>query len=332
MNLIDTTDDKKHTILLNKKQMLQCFDHRKSMSYHILGVRYFGDVQDHNRDRLVHCCYRYEFPSIGGFTDDVGWGCTVRSFQMLLGNTIQRTIGRSHLDCITDEFACTFSFQNIVQKGTDRYGKTVGDWFAPSEVANCFHDIWSENEKEQFGFRFCMYGKDVLNDNSFPCLLVVPITLGVEKVNPLYHKTIVDFLRHPNSMGMVGGKRSSSYYLIGTTQSGKILYLDPHILRHHNDTNKTPNTIYAIDVDSLNPSVAFAFLVHDVTALKNIEKEFNLILSTIDTTTNRNDNDYICIEENHSDYCVIVEASNRADLTEPVEPLEASCHVIENMS
>ncbi|KAJ7711319.1 hypothetical protein B0H16DRAFT_1817074 [Mycena metata] len=53
-----------------------------------------------------------------------------------------------------------------------------------------------------------------------PVLLLLGIKLGIEGVNPVYYETI-------KSVGIAGGRPSSSYYFVGAQGDG-LFYLDPH--------------------------------------------------------------------------------------------------------
>ncbi|KAG6882739.1 hypothetical protein C0995_013906, partial [Termitomyces sp. Mi166 len=56
-----------------------------------------------------------------------------------------------------------------------------------------------------------------------PVLLLIGVRLGLDGVNPIYYETI-------KSVGIAGGRPSSSYYFVGS-QSDNLFYLDPHHTR-----------------------------------------------------------------------------------------------------
>ncbi|KAJ7494901.1 peptidase family C54-domain-containing protein [Mycena latifolia] len=60
-----------------------------------------------------------------------------------------------------------------------------------------------------------------------PVLLLLGIRLGLDGVNPVYHETIKLLYTFPQSVGIAGGRPSSSYYFIGVQGDG-LFYLDPH--------------------------------------------------------------------------------------------------------
>lgn len=60
-----------------------------------------------------------------------------------------------------------------------------------------------------------------------PVLLLLGIRLGIEGVNPIYYDTIKMLYTFPQSVGIAGGRPSSSYYFVGS-QADNLFYLDPH--------------------------------------------------------------------------------------------------------
>ncbi|KAK6981095.1 peptidase family C54-domain-containing protein [Favolaschia claudopus] len=60
-----------------------------------------------------------------------------------------------------------------------------------------------------------------------PVLLLLGMRLGLDGVNPVYYETIKRLYTFPQSVGIAGGRPSSSYYFIGVQGDG-LFYLDPH--------------------------------------------------------------------------------------------------------
>ncbi|KAI4520320.1 hypothetical protein K525DRAFT_257674 [Schizophyllum commune Loenen D] len=63
-----------------------------------------------------------------------------------------------------------------------------------------------------------------------PVLVLLGIRLGLDGVNPIYYDTIKQLYTFPQSLGIAGGRPSSSYYFVGA-QAGDLFYLDPHHAR-----------------------------------------------------------------------------------------------------
>ncbi|WWC85959.1 uncharacterized protein L201_000829 [Kwoniella dendrophila CBS 6074] len=61
-------------------------------------------------------------------------------------------------------------------------------------------------------------------------LILVGIRLGLDGVNPIYYESIKELFVFPQSVGIAGGRPSSSYYFVGS-QANSLFYLDPHLTR-----------------------------------------------------------------------------------------------------
>ncbi|KAG6485948.1 hypothetical protein ZIOFF_054515 [Zingiber officinale] len=60
-----------------------------------------------------------------------------------------------------------------------------------------------------------------------PILLLVPLVLGLEKINPRNIPLLWETFTFPQCLGILGGKPGASTYIVGV-QDEKALYLDPH--------------------------------------------------------------------------------------------------------
>ncbi|KAJ7714766.1 peptidase family C54-domain-containing protein [Mycena maculata] len=133
-------------------------------------------------------------------------------------------------------------------------GKDVGMWFGPSAAAGAVRMLVD-------GFPACGLGVSVATDGTLyqtevyaashspaalaalqasarsppetrawgdrPVLLLLGIRLGLDGVNPVYYETIKMLYTFPQSVGIAGGRPSSSYYFVGVQGDG-LFYLDPH--------------------------------------------------------------------------------------------------------
>ncbi|GAM23514.1 hypothetical protein SAMD00019534_066890 [Acytostelium subglobosum LB1] len=96
-------------------------------------------------------------------------------------------------------------------------------------------------------------------------IILIPIKLGVEKLNEVYFQEIKAMLEIPQSIGIIGGKPKQSFYFVGH-QDDSLFYLDPHFV--HDTVN--PNDITFADtyhccipqkmsISQLDPSMAIGF-------------------------------------------------------------------------
>ncbi|XP_059099241.1 cysteine protease ATG4D-like [Tigriopus californicus] len=99
-----------------------------------------------------------------------------------------------------------------------------------------------------------------------PVLLLIPVRIGTDKINPMYVATLKTFLTSEHSMGIIGGRPKHSLYFVGL-QEDNLINLDPHLVQdsvnvfHRSfDPNsyhcKTPRKI---NIHKMDPSCCFAF-------------------------------------------------------------------------
>lgn len=114
------------------------------------------------------------------------------------------------------------------------------------------------------------------SDGAFtPTLILVGIRLGIDRVTPAYWEALKASLQLPQSVGIAGGRPSSSHYFFGI-QGDQFFYLDPHITRPALRYNSNPADFTAEEMDSchtrrlrrlplkdMDPSMLIAFLIKD---------------------------------------------------------------------
>ncbi|XP_021915154.1 cysteine protease ATG4D isoform X2 [Zootermopsis nevadensis] len=229
----------------------------------------------------VWLTYRREFPNLNGssFTTDCGWGCMLRSGQMLLAQgLVCHILGRGwrwydqklttarqynedkcHRKIIKwfgDNPSCNspFSIHMLVTLG-EASGKRVGDWYGPGSVSHLLRQAVELATKENKEFEhLCVYVaqdcavyiQDIVDLCDIPqtkpqapsqslhstcswraLILLVPVRLGVEKLNSVYGPCLTAVLTLENCIGIIGGRPKHSLYFVGF-QDDKLIHLDPH--------------------------------------------------------------------------------------------------------
>ena len=85
-------------------------------------------------------------------TSDAGWGCMIRTGQMLLAETFRRHWNVPHdandeltryrlLKLFADEPTAPFSLHAIVQRGEAAYGARIGSWYGPTIISRVLCDL-----------------------------------------------------------------------------------------------------------------------------------------------------------------------------------------------
>jgi cysteine protease ATG4 len=106
--------------------------------------------------------------------------------------------------------------------------------------------------------------------------ILIPMRLGVDKINPIYFETIFACLRMPQSVGIIGGKPKQSFWFVGY-QDEHLIYLDPHIVQE----SVQPNTKFSdetyhcsvpqkIHISEVDPSLAVGFYCHTKEEFDNL--------------------------------------------------------------
>ncbi|WOH13293.1 hypothetical protein DCAR_0832802 [Daucus carota subsp. sativus] len=105
-----------------------------------------------------------------------------------------------------------------------------------------------------------------------PILLLVPLVLGLDKLNPRYIPLLVATFTFPQSLGILGGKPGVSTYIVAV-QDDNAFYLDPHEVKQVVDITQDNleadtssyhcNIIRQISLELIDPSLAIGFYCRD---------------------------------------------------------------------
>ena len=101
-----------------------------------------------------------------------------------------------------------------------------------------------------------------------PLLLLVPLRLGLDRLNEEYVPSLRALLGMPQSVGMIGGRPRRSHYFLGR-QGERVLYLDPHEVQPalRADAPPLPSCHFAqpprtMPMREIDPSLALIPLPH----------------------------------------------------------------------
>ncbi|XP_052393847.1 cysteine protease ATG4A [Carassius gibelio] len=208
------------------------------------------------------------------------------------------------LHCFLDKKDSCYSIHQMAQMGVGE-GKSVGEWYGPNTVAQvlkklALFDDWNtlavyvsmdntvviediKKQCKQHRAGPCGRGEETVSSQSClealhlqsqkpldwrPLLLVIPLRMGINTINPVYIQAFKECFKMPQSCGVLGGKPNLAYYFIGYIDD-ELIYLDPHTTQQAVDTESgsavddqsyhCQRTPHRMKITSLDPSVALGF-------------------------------------------------------------------------
>jgi len=236
---------------------------------------------------LLWFSYRKDFTCMENtqFTSDAGWGCMLRSGQMVLGQALVSNLGDKKVTkqeivrwfADTSDKDAPFSIHAIAQAGV-RFGKAIGEWFGPSTIANVLRDLVAAHKPSNL----CVYVSDdgaiyidkvtklATSDGGggwTPVLIIIPLRLGLDTMNEIYYPAILETFKYSQSLGIIGGKPRASLYFVAA-QDDSVFYLDPHAVQATATVELKPDTYHCgvpkkAHVSEIDPSLALAFYCRD---------------------------------------------------------------------
>jgi len=265
---------------------------------------------------ILWLSYRRDFPRLSpsNITTDLGWGCMLRTGQMMLAQVLQiLLLGKDWVANEENTFqlpyrkilmwfsdsprrSCPYSIHNIVYHNKLIHGSLtqkddVTNWFAPTVIAKVLkHLVRGHSPKNLLMYvpdDPVIYTEQVetlcrtlpskweapppvngdLVDFWRPLFIMIPLRLGLDRLNPIYNHPLLALFQLPQSVGIIGGKPRQSLYFVAA-QDEDLIYLDPHIVQPTivmEDPAFSAQTFHCstpqkINIKEIDPSLAIGFL------------------------------------------------------------------------
>ncbi|CAI2371672.1 unnamed protein product [Moneuplotes crassus] len=271
--------------------------------------------------------YREGFNSIDGYESDTGWGCMIRVAQMMLAFTLMKhfkykmgpelnktlliqDLMKTILPLFLDnyvQYESPFSIKNIVAEGEKMINKGAGEWYGAHSISQVIKQVNDKYNSQHSTFKILTFNDGLIYKNEVDqvftdikengCLIIVPLRLGLKKIDKCYYTQIKKALSHPLSAGILGGKSVYALYCIGYYNE-KLITHDPHTeqetVEEVNDStfptfvNPHPKIISFSECDT---TMAFCFFC-------NNQDEALSLYKTIESWESTEEDEYlICVKD-----------------------------------
>ena len=221
---------------------------------------------------------------------DQGWGCAIRSTQMLVAQSISNIrLGRdfrlssatSAQEEILREIVWMFrdvpdgelSIHRIVGFGAERLDKVPGTWFGPSSAGVSIPNLW--HQSNQIGVVYTGGDQvaiheiqDALASHPDGIIILVSLRIGLDTIDlPQYKNHLIRLFQYHLFQGMVGGDGMRAFY-IPAVSDWYLYYLDPHVVYPAiKDLETLPERMVSMRApfrmrwERLDPQISLAFTV-----------------------------------------------------------------------
>lgn len=193
-----------------------------------------------------------------------------------------------------DNYESPFSLHNFVKAASHLPLEVKpGQWFGPSAASLSIKRLCNNYASTSLPLLrvHVSENSDLCNEDmaalfaasSDAVLVLFPVRLGIESVNLYYYPSIFELFALPQSVGIAGGKPSSSYYFVGYSGTD-LLYLDPHNLQMVSEEVDLYRTTrcQTLPVSSLDPLMLVGILLlsmDDYICFKAALEKTNKIIS-----------------------------------------------------
>ncbi|KAL7711705.1 Cysteine protease [Entamoeba marina] len=259
--------------------------------------------------------YRSNFPTLPAskLTTDVGWGCTIRSVQMMVSNAMQQILYSKQLNNTTAPYSPStqeklnvvvpfvdvpnptspLSIHHVYQsKWVTEQNVSGVNYLSPSTVATAYCDLINS-------WKLCVLRSIICNNSTIPKeeLYKKPFKATLAFVPVVLNHTILSKLqtvyKSPLFSGIVGGFGDRAIFIFGF-HALQLLYMDPHTVQSACtsiskiqletystiELSKKKFEVHTIDPSKLDKFCTFGFLIRTereiATFMKLVEDVFDI--------------------------------------------------------
>ncbi|XP_056114848.1 cysteine protease ATG4C isoform X2 [Rhinichthys klamathensis goyatoka] len=224
---------------------------------------------------------------------------------------LQEAYHRTIVSWFGDGPSAQLGIHRLVQLGMTS-GKQAGDWYGPAVVAHILRKAVDEAaDAMQKGISVyvaqdcTVYSADVIDSHSAwtsshcdpqglntgatpdsrAVIILIPVRLGGEKINPEYLSFVKSILSLEYCIGIIGGKPKQAYYFVGF-QDDSLIYMDPHYCQSFVDVSTSDFLLQSFHCPSpkkmpfskMDPSCTIGFYSKNVEHYERIFNELSKIL------------------------------------------------------
>jgi cysteine protease ATG4 len=173
---------------------------------------FIEEVSVRNRN-MSWFTYRKGFEPLCGtkITTDAGWGCMIRTGQMMLSEALRQHKRVKDIEMFMDVPGAPFGIHSICEEGL-KLNKLPGEWYGPQSIMHALHGInKSLKPVSRFKMVVCDDGnifldkiqKKINKGNSV--FLGVPLRLGIDKITHEYLSSLKQVFNFESNLGIAGG-------------------------------------------------------------------------------------------------------------------------------
>lgn len=241
--------------------------------------------------KIMYFSYRNLFQRLpSGGTTDAGWGCLLRSAQMLMSTALLRAASDGKIPLFNDwhstentmygkieslfmdEPNATFGIHRLHEESC-KAGACSNSFLSPTHVAEALVGA-NNNYNNQCCMSHlhclrtsCVEKKTVFNlIGEGPVLLLIPVVCGYKTVANNYQNALFEFIRFPCCNGLLIGHKNAGYFAFGH-QKRTFLCLDPHYIQKAYSTpstrGKRKGKCFTCSANDIEPSLLISFYIHD---------------------------------------------------------------------